>query len=454
MMTSWQNQDLQQLQIAHIEQLLTRTRTLLAEQGWNRLVIYSGHAHPHFADDQSAPHPGYGHFLHWTGLTGLSDSWLEITQDHPPRLFCYAPDDYWHATPALPEGALAQVMCIEPIRARGWPLEQVAEVGSTVVVGDIESLSIPVEKSHCNPRSFVSALNALRIHKTAYEARCTLEASRLALMGHRAARDAFYQGGSEFDIHLAWQKGTQQSESDAPYHSIIGLNEHAGVLHYQHYQNQTPQTLNSLLIDAGVRYRGYCSDITRTWAALDQPRFAALINGLDQLQQKLTQEVKPGVDFVELHDKTHQGVALLLQASGLIKGQITTEAIVETGMTRAFFPHGLGHFLGTQVHDVGGLETASGQPVPPPQAHPALRLTHTLEAGMLLTIEPGLYFIDSLLASLRNGPMSQHLNWSLIEALAPCGGIRIEDNLWVTADGAENLTRASDHGLGVSQLKA
>lgn len=450
-MTSWHNQTLETLQTSHLQQLLTRTRALLAAQGWTRLVIYSGHAHQYFADDQTAPHPGYGHFLHWTGLTGLTDSWLEITLDHPPRLFCYAPDDYWHATPELPQGVLDEQFNIEAIKTRGWPLKKVTDMSATAIMGDIQSLVLPVDESQCNPPALVSALNALRIHKTAYEARCTLEASRRAARGHRAARDAFYQGGSEFDIHLAWQQGTQQSESDAPYHSIIGLNEHAGVLHYQHYQKQPPKMLNSLLIDAGVRYRGYCSDITRTWASPDQPRFAALINGLDQLQQKLTQEVKPGVDFVALHHKTHHGIALLLQASGLVKGRITPEALVETGITRAFFPHGLGHFLGTQVHDVGGLETASGHPMPPPEDHPALRLTQTLETGMLLTIEPGLYFIDSLLTSLRSGPMSRHLDWPLIDVLSACGGIRIEDNLWVTPNGAENLTRTPGHGLGSSK---
>lgn len=447
-MTRWQDQDLAQLQAAHLQHLLSRTRALLVQQGWTRLIIYSGHAHSHFADDQTAPHPGYGHFLHWTGLTALTDSWLEITLHQTPHLFCYAPEDYWHATPELPQGTLADIMQITPIKVRGWPFKNIADLDSTAVIGDTQSLTLPVDSHQCNPSLLVSALNALRIHKTAYEARCLLEASRRAAVGHRAARDAFYEGGSEFDIHLAWQKGTRQSESDAPYHSIIGLNEHAGVLHYQHYQTQTPRTLNSLLIDAGVRYRGYCSDITRTWASLDQPRFAALINGLDRLQQKLTQEVKPGTHFVELHHKAHQGIALLLQASGIVKGQITAEALVETGITRAFFPHGLGHFLGVQVHDVGGLETANGQSMPPPEQHPALRLTHPLEAGMLLTIEPGLYFIDSLLAGLRSGPMSRHLDWPLIDTLSHCGGIRIEDNLWVTADGAENLTRAPGHGLG------
>lgn len=113
--------------------------------------------------------------------------------------------------------------------------------------------------------------------------------------------------------------------------------------------------------------------------------------------------------------------------------------MVEQGITRAFFPpHGIGHFLGIQVHDVAGKPAPS-----PPEDAPFLRLTRTLEAGMVVTIEPGgLYFIPSLLEPLLNGPEAQYLNRALIDELKSCGGIRIEDNVVVTAaGGARNLTR-------------
>ncbi len=110
---------------------------------------------------------------------------------------------------------------------------------------------------------------------------------------------------------------------------------------------------------------------------------------------------------------------------------------MESGLTRAFCPHGLGHLLGVQVHDVAGRVDAAGRPPPPPEAHPALRLTRSLEAGMVVTIEPGLYVIPMLLAPTVGG---SDVDWGLVERLAGHGGIRIEDNLVVTADGARNLT--------------
>jgi Xaa-Pro dipeptidase len=120
------------------------------------------------------------------------------------------------------------------------------------------------------------------------------------------------------------------------------------------------------------------------------------------------------------------------------------EQALASGVTAAFLPHGLGHLLGVQVHDVGGFRPAAdAEPIPRPPGHPALRLTRRLEPGMVVTVEPGIYFIDSLLAQLRAGPHGRTVNWPLVERLSAYGGIRIEDNVVVTASGHDNLTRTA-----------
>jgi Xaa-Pro dipeptidase len=120
----------------------------------------------------------------------------------------------------------------------------------------------------------------------------------------------------------------------------------------------------------------------------------------------------------------------------------SADAAMASGAVAAFFPHGIGHLLGLQVHDVGGLQaTPQGGTLPRPDGHPYLRLTRTLEPGFVVTMEPGLYFIDSLLARLRGTPAESQVQWTRVAQLRPYGGIRIEDNLAVTADGHENLTR-------------
>ena len=144
--------------------------------------------------------------------------------------------------------------------------------------------------------------------------------------------------------------------------------------------------------------------------------------------------------FARLHHATHVLLGNLLEREDLINA--SPEEIVATGATRLFFPHGLGHLLGLQVHDVGGHQAdAQGNAIKPPDAYPKLRLLRTLEPGFTLTIEPGLYFIDSLLAELREHELAEQVNWDKIERLKPCGGIRIEDNVLVTETGSENLTR-------------
>lgn len=418
------------LQSAHIQELQRRYERALADHGYDSVLIASGAAPYRYRDDQTYVFQGFGPFLHWTGLAGQEHSWLLIRPGHKPVLWLFQPVDFWHASPDLPAEPWQEAMEVRSRQQAGAP--ELANTGRLAVLGDPQVLE-GVPGDH-NPSALVAATEETRVHKTCYEIECLAHANRVALKGHKAAREAFLAGGSEFGISLAYQQATGQREALAPYHSIIGLNEHAGTLHYQYYEGQVPRQHRSLLIDAGVRYRGYCSDITRTVAAPGEPRFAALVHGLEQLQLRLCEMVVPGMDYVEIHRKTHQGIAALLSASGLVTG-LSDDAMVAQGITRAFFPHGIGHFLGIQVHDV------AGKPTPPPEDAPFLRLTRTLEEGMVVTIEPGLYFIPSLLGPMLAGPQRRYLAEDLINDLKDCGGIRIEDNVAVTASGARNLTR-------------
>ena len=110
--------------------------------------------------------------------------------------------------------------------------------------------------------------------------------------------------------------------------------------------------------------------------------------------------------------------------------------MLRSGVTRAFFPHGLGHSLGLQTHDVGCAQ------IRPRPDNPFLRNTTEIAAGQTFTIEPGCYFIDCLLQDLENSPEGKLIDWKLVSELRRFGGVRIEDDLTVTAAGHENLTRA------------
>lgn len=121
---------------------------------------------------------------------------------------------------------------------------------------------------------------------------------------------------------------------------------------------------------------------------------------------------------------------------------MSAEDAVEKGIVSTFFPHGIGHMLGLQVHDVAGhVADDRGTPRPAPEQHPFLRCTRTIEANHVYTIEPGLYFIDSLLADLKASMNSKYINWNVVDMLRPFGGIRVEDDVIVHRTRNENMTR-------------
>ncbi|MGP9766832.1 Xaa-Pro dipeptidase [Halomonas sp. AOP13-D3-9] len=425
--------NLQRDHIAHLQRAYTE---ILADHKLDSLAIYSGHASVHFADDHTPPFQTYGHFMHWVGLADVQHSWLVIQPGERPQLYLYAPADFWHLPTHPPEepwvAAFDIHLCSDKVSP---PL-----TGNTAVIGDIERLTSGAQlasKADIQPEPVIKALDELRLFKTPYEIACLREANRLAIAGHQAAQAAFIGASAELDIQLAYLGASRQRESNVPYQNIIGLNEHAGVLHYQHYDLTAPKQRYSLLVDAGRRFRGYCADITRTYAGPDAPvAFGELVTAMQGLKQELVRGVAPGVSFVTLHEQMHQQLGEILVANDLFKG--SAEQAVAEGVTRAFCPHGLGHSLGIQVHDVAGLRHPDGTPAPAPEQHPALRLTRTLRPGMVVTIEPGLYFINMLLAPLRNTDLP--INWQLVDQLTPCGGIRVEDNIAVTESGFANLT--------------
>ncbi|MDH5322409.1 MAG: Xaa-Pro dipeptidase, partial [Gammaproteobacteria bacterium] len=308
-----------------------------------------------------------------------------------------------------------------------------------ILIGEINDAAHAFGIDRVNPTTALNILHYGRGIKTGYELACMRLSTRRAVAGHLAAAAAFREGKAEFDIHRAYCQAVSHTDSELPYGNIIALNEHSAVLHYTHLDRQPPRQLRSFLIDAGAQVHGYAADITRTYAHKDS-RFAELIARLDELQLRVVQRVQAGIDYVELHIETHRLLSEVLVDAKLARG--SAETLVETGVTAAFLPHGLGHLLGIQVHDVGGhMQGESGAVIDPPSGHPYLRLTRVLEENMTLTIEPGLYVIDMLLDKLRDTAAEDHVLWDGVEWLRPFGGIRIEDNVRVLANGRENLTR-------------
>ena len=164
------------------------------------------------------------------------------------------------------------------------------------------------------------------------------------------------------------------------------------------------------------------------------------------MQQALCAGVRAGVDWRDVHLNAHQLTAQLLREADITR--CSAEEAVTRAVTSVFLPHGIGHLLGLEVHDVGGfMRSPESGDIPRPDGHPNLRLTRVLEEGFVVTLEPGIYFIEQLLDAARADARGRCINWPRVEALSKFGGIRIEDDLAVTREGCENLTREAFRSL-------
>lgn len=429
--------DLTPLFLDHLAERQRSAEEALARTGFDTLVISSGSVHTYFADDQDAPFHPTPHFAHWCPMAGPHHA-LVIQPGKRPRLIRFAPEDFWYEQ--LPLG--------NPFWAGGFDIEEAGTVDDVwtrvgtparaAYIGN-EADRAATAGLEANPALLTAHLDWTRSTKTPYELQCIEEATVLAARGHLAAKAAFLAGASELEIHHAYVQAVGCVDHELPYGNIVALNEKGATLHYE--GKRTLKKGFTLLLDAGAQVRGYAADITRTVTAPHcDSRFAALVAGMERLQLELCDAVKPDMPYGDLHHLGHLKIAGLLKEHGLLKAE--PDEAVEKGLSRPFFPHGLGHHLGIQVHDVAGRQLRpDGTPAPPPPQHPFLRTTRMIEAGQVFTVEPGLYFIPMLLRPFRENEHRDRFNWTLIDELTPCGGIRIEDNLFVTEAGSRNLTR-------------
>ncbi|TEB24938.1 Creatinase/aminopeptidase [Coprinellus micaceus] len=214
----------------------------------------------------------------------------------------------------------------------------------------------------------------------------------------------------------------------------------------------TPQVL---LIDAGCEWNNYAADITRTMPVGNGGKFTKEAREIYELvlemQKASFDALKPGFHWDGIHSICHHVLVKGFQRLGIFKSPNdagsgswnSEEAILAEGVGAAFFPHGVGHSLGLDVHDVPSASKPKDNATIPDSSpdHESffnyLRLRLPLEEGMVVTVEPGIYFSPHLLAPIRD---SKHINHDVLARYEPVGGVRIEDVVVITESGYENLT--------------
>jgi Xaa-Pro dipeptidase len=425
---------------AHLQTICTRTEQALASTGYKSLLVHSGSLLTVFEDDRTYPFAANAPFKVWAPLTDVPECFIHFEPGKRPQLLFHSPADYWYQPARLPNDYWTAHFDICPVAGRADSRQLLpGDLRQTAYIGEPFAELTSWGVGAVNPTRLMRYLDFARAVKTPYELVCLREASRLGARGHIAAAQALADGVTEFEIELAFLQACGLREQELPYNPIIALNDAGAVLHYQVLDKESPAQTHSMLIDAGAEFGGYASDITRTYSLRDAD-FAALIKRMEQMQQSLCSGVRAGVDWRDVHLQAHALTAQLLRDAEIIT--CSADEAVSTGVSSVFLPHGIGHLLGLEVHDVGGFMSApDGDDIPRPAGHPHLRLTRVLEEGFVVTMEPGIYFIDQLLSAAKADARCSKINWSRVDSLRCFGGIRIEDDLAVTATGNENLTR-------------
>ena len=433
--------DLATLYAHHLQTLCQRAETALTRARCSALVIPSGAPRNQAFDDREYPFAVNPHFKTWVPLTEIRHSWLVFYPGQRPTLIYCQPNDIWNVYPPLATAPWTSHFDIQIIRLAEQALTLLPpDAAQCAIIGEGHSALGPYQPN--NPPAALNYLHYQRAIKTPYELALIRCGQQRAVRGHRAIVPLFHAGASEFALYLAYCAAVGQEGQAQPYDAIVALNTHAAVLHYLGRDCQPPTQHDSLLLDAGASEQGYAADISRTHAGQGQEEFQALIDAVDTAQQDICQQVRAGTAFVQLHRTASIRLMHVLHDAQIIT--VSAETAVERGLDRVFFPHGIGHLLGAQVHDVGGqMGDDNGRLVPPPTEYGALRLTRALAPGMVVTIEPGIYFIDQLLKQAQASTLATSICWSRVELFKRYGGIRIEDNLVCTQAAPENMTRAA-----------
>jgi len=419
----------------HLRALMARADRALIAGGYDGLIISSGSQLYYYLDDSTYPFRTNPRYRSWLP-DATPDSFVLYRPGSRPKLVFHQPDDYWFLPPAAPEGYWVGHFDLVIVRS---PAELRRETGSRrwAILGQPAPATEGLGDH--DPPAVTGPLDYARAVKSPYEIECMALATAAGVRAHRAAEQAFRAGATEYEIHLAYCRAAGAREEELPYNNIIAFDRHAAVLHYQVLDRTRPPGVKSFLIDAGAQHAGYACDITRTYST-DAGEFQDLIRSVDSVQQKLCDQVRPGADYRDIHLEAHRSLAGVLVTHGIVAG--SPESAFETGLTSVFFPHGIGHLLGIMVHDAAGFAAApAGGTRDKPEGHEYLRLTRDLEPGFVVTVEPGIYFIDSLLEAARADGRGRAIAWKRVDALRPCGGIRVEDNVVAQAGAPRNLTR-------------
>ncbi|KAJ3044499.1 hypothetical protein HDV00_001926 [Rhizophlyctis rosea] len=399
--------------------------------------------------DTELPFRQESNFFYLTGATEPDLHLLLNTHTKTSHLFIpnHSPDHALWCGPSLdPAGAVRKYGVDEAYYVEDLPtvlskgLDSPSNVRVHVLDGtDVSRLgSVRVEKD-----KFVTAITEARVVKSEGEIELMRRAAKASGEAHIALmKEVKPDEGSESTLQALFEYECFKRGGRYQAYTPIVAGAHRGtILHYINNSAPIPSEPSQLLlVDAACEVDCYAADITRTYpvGGKYEGDWKSVYQVVLDVQKAVLSEMKAGVEWEDMHRLAERVTADGLIKIGLLKGSLPD--ILANHIPALFFPHGLGHLIGLDVHDCGGYPKGVGRINEPGIRY--LRMRRKLVAGMVVTVEPGVYFVEGILdAGLADPTKAKFINLELLDRFRRnVGGVRIEDDVVVRENGIENLT--------------
>jgi Xaa-Pro aminopeptidase len=447
-----------------LAETLRSRRQRLAAQISEPVVLWSGQSRSRNFLANTYPFRASSHFLYFAGMplanaaVRLEAGRMELFMDAVS-----AQARLWHGDAPLPEEVAAQIGA-----DAAYPLDQLpsrAAGGATIPGMDPATLHSqmaalgrsmpPAHALEGADQALANAIVKLRLIHDDLAIAEMRQAAAVTVAAHRAGMQATGQAKTEAEVRAVMEAVVMAHNLPCAYNSIVTVQ--GEVLHNDHYHHPI-QPGDLLLADmAAESATGWASDVTRTWPVSGQfsESQRAIYEVVLAAHDACIAKAQPGVEYRDLHLLAAAVLAEGLVDLGILRGQ--SQDLVEQDAHALFFPHGVGHLLGLDVHDMEDLGDLAGYETGRERSSRFglgyLRLDRPLKAGMAVTIEPGFYQVPALLNDPeRQAQYREQVNWERLAQFSDVRGIRIEDDVLITETGCEVLT--ADLPVGAAAVEA
>ncbi|NJM45283.1 MAG: aminopeptidase P family protein [Alkalinema sp. RU_4_3] len=427
-------------------ELLRQRRRNLGQFVKSPVLLWSGGRSPRNFRANPYPYRASSHFLYFVGraienaVVALAGDRLTLFWDEPPKSAAL-----WHGETLSREALAAEIgaEAAHPMAALG-DLKWLPEVGTVALTsGSAQVEMLGRELGNEADRALAEAIVQVRLRQDAGAIEQIQQAVGVTIEAHRAGMTATREAKTEAMVRAAMEQVLMANGMTTAYNSIVTV--HGEVLHNEDYHHRiAPGDL--LLADVGAETPlGWAADVTRTWPVSGQfsPTQRDLYEVVLAANQGAIAAVRPGMEYRDVHLLACRILAEGLVSLGILRGN--PEDLVAQDAHALFFPHGIGHLLGLDVHDMEDLGDVAGYAAG--RSHSDrfglgyLRLDRPLVAGMVVTIEPGFYQVPAILGDReRRDKFVDLVDWDRLGQFSDCRGIRIEDDLLVMEQGAVVLT--------------